>query len=169
MPYKITGVVSAYKPYIDMAILSAGSWVRTLHYKQSTMSSLCHLFHLPPLRNSAKRKSSLSHPFANFPSERSRRGRLRYPYFEKICSTSPVNAADRNGYRIRCFHLEMRHFPSERSQHSRKANGVVRLHNRPGDQTQQSQGACKPQRATGSGKRPSQLFRKVQNTMARSG
>ena len=51
-----------------------------------------------------------------------------------------MNAADRNGYRVRFFHLEMWHFPSERSQHSRKVNGVVRLHNRPGDQTQQSQG-----------------------------
>ena len=30
--------------------------------------------------------------------------------------------------------------------------GVVRLHNRPGDQTLQWQGACKAQRATGSGK-----------------
>ena len=139
----------------------------------STGNRLSHLYVMPftssPLRNAAKRKSSLSHPFANFPSERSRQGRLRYPYFEKICSTSPVNAADRNGYRIRFFHLEMWHFPSERSQHSRKVNGVVRLHNRPGDQTQQSQRACKPQRATGSGKRPSQLFRNVQNTMARSG
>ena len=113
--------------------------------------------------------SSLSHPSANFPSERSRQGRLRYPYFENICSTSPVNAADRNGYRIKFFHLEMWHFPSERCQHSRKVNGVVRLHNQQGDQTQQSQRACKPQRATGSGKRPSQLFHKVQNTMARSG
>ena len=89
-------------------------------YRQSTKSSLCHPSHLPPCRNAAKRMSSLSHPFANFPSERSRQGRLRYPYFEKICSTSPVNAADRNGYRIRFFHLEMWHFPSERSQHSRK-------------------------------------------------
>ena len=64
-----------------------------------------------------------------------------------------MNAADRNGYRIRFFHLEMWHFPNERSQHSRMVNGVVRLHNRPGDQTHRSQGACKPQRATGSGKR----------------
>ena len=64
-----------------------------------------------------------------------------------------MNAADRNGYRVRFFHLEMWHFPTERSQHSRKVNGVVRLHNRPGDQTQQSQEACKPQRATGSSKK----------------
>ena len=140
-------------------------------HRQSTKSYLCHPFHFPPLRNAAKRKSSLSlsHPFANFPSERSRQGRLRYPYFEKICSTFPVNAADRNGYPIKFFHLEMWHFPSERIQHSRKVNGVVPLHNRPRDQTQQSQGACKPQRANGSGKRPRQLFRKVQNTMARNG
>ena len=37
-------------------------------------------------------------------------------------------------------HLEMWHFPSERSQDSRTVNGVVRLHNRPGDQTNSHRG-----------------------------